>query len=129
MPVTQICWIVPSLAFLAWGCAAIPDNASYLYGDRYNRVNIHTFPTRVTAVDGRSTMLRENPVPVEPGEHVITLVTRPAAGFRVSESRQLKMTVEPCKRYYIVAERDNRLLQDWRPVIDYVMDSAGAGCP
>ena len=128
MRATFVRWIVPPLAFVAAGCVTLPDNVSYLYGDRYFRARLNTFPTRVTEVDGRSTIRNQNPVPVEPGEHVITLWTAPAAGFRLAETRQLKMIVEPCKRYYIIAERENRLLQDWEPVIDYVADSSGGTC-
>ena len=102
------------------GCATVPDNASYLYGDRYNRARLHTYPTRVTHVDGRSTMFNENPVPIEPGMHVITLQAAPVPGFRQPEARELKLMVEPCKRYYLVAERDYGLEKDWRPVVDYV---------
>ena len=110
------------------GCAAIPENASYLYGERYFRANIHTFAPVITAVDGRSTMPHSVPVPVEPGQHVIQLVTAPAAGFRIPETRELQLNVEPCKRYYIVAERDNRLQQNWRPVIEHVDDAGGKNC-
>ena len=120
--------IITLLAALLAGCASIPENASYLYGDRYYRANIHTFPTLISAVDGRSTMPHSVPVPVDPGEHVITLDTAPTAGFRIGEPRELRLKVEPCKRYYIVAERDNRLLQNWRPVIEHVEDSGGKNC-
>lgn len=124
----RIRWIVLTLALLAAGCVALPENASYLYGDRYHLAKLNTYPTRVTAVDGRSPILNQNPVPVEPGEHVITLVTPPAAGFRLPETREIRMMVEPCKYYYIIAERDNRLQQKWRPAIDYVGDRGGKGC-
>jgi len=73
-------------------------------------------------------MIGESPVRVEPGEHVISLVTAPAAGFRVAEHREIRLVVEPCKRYYIVAERENALLQAWKPVLDYVEDTGGKGC-
>ena len=112
---------------LASGCATVPDNASYLYGDRYNRAKLHTYPTRVTHVDGRSTMFNENPVPVEPGMHVITLAAAPVRGFTQPESREIKLRVEPCKRYYLVAERDYPLQRSWRPVVDYVLDDR-PGC-
>jgi hypothetical protein len=121
-------WIVLPLALIAAGCVALPDNASYLYGERYYLAKRNTYPTRVTAVDGWSTMPYQNPVRVEPGERLITLATPPAAGFRVSESREIQFTVEPCKYYYFVAERDNRLQQEWRPVIDYMEDRGGKGC-
>ena len=110
------------------GCISLADNSSYLHGDRYHVATLNTFATQVIAVDGRSTLLNQNPVPVEPGEHVITLVTRPAAGFRVPVPRELKLNVAPCKNYYFVAERDNRLLQAWRPVLDHAADRRGAGC-
>lgn len=116
------------LAVALAGCASIPENASYLYGERYYRANIHTFPTVITAIDGRSTMPNSVPVPIDPGQHVIQLGTAPAAGFRVAEMRELRLDVEPCKRYYIVAERGNRLQQDWRPVIEHVEDSGGKNC-
>ena len=110
------------------GCATYPENVSHLYGERYYRANSRTFPTVITAIDGQSTMVRAKPVPVEPGQHVIQLHTAPAAGFTLPETRELSLNVEPCKRYYIVAERENRLLQDWRPVIDYVENAGGRYC-
>ena len=110
------------------GCAAYPENASYLYGERYHVAKINTYPTRITQIDGRSTLNRQNPIPVEPGRHLLTLVTAPAAGFGVPEYRDFELEIEACRRYYIVAERDNRLLQNWRPVIDYVTRLGGPGC-
>ena len=110
------------------GCAVYSDNVSYLHGERYYVATMNTFPTRIAYVDGRATLLRQNPVPVEPGKHVITLVTAPVAGFSIPEYRDLDLEVEPCKRYYIVAERDNRLLQDWRPVIESINPLGGTNC-
>ena len=115
------------VATLLAGCATVPGNASYLYGDRYHRAKLHTYPTRVTHIDGRSTMFNENPVPIEPGIHVVTLEAAPVRGFQQPESREIRLQVEPCKRYYLVAERDYALQRDWRPVVDYVM-SDRAGC-
>lgn len=125
----SILWVLPPFFLFAAGCATTySDQVSYLYGNRIFRANIHTFPAVITAVDGRSTMLGESPVRVEPGEHVISLVTAPAAGFRVAEHREIRLMVEPCKRYYIVAERENRLLQAWKPTLDYVENTGGKGC-
>jgi len=120
--------IMALLAAALAGCVSFPENVSYLYGERFYRANIHTFATVITAVDCHSTMLHLVPVPIEPGEHVIQLVTAPAAGFRIPEVRELNLDVEPCKRYYIVAERDNRLQQNWRPVIEHVEDAGGRNC-
>lgn len=120
--------ITALLAAALAGCATYPENVSQLYGERYYRANTRTFPTSITAIDGQSTMLHSRPVPIVPGQHVIRLVTAPAAGFALPEERELNLNVEPCKRYYIVAERDNRLLQDWRPVVDYVENTRGGHC-
>lgn len=109
-------------------CATYPESVSQLYGERYYRANTRTFATVITAIDGQSTMLHSRPVPIEPGQHVIRLVTAPAAGFALPQERELNLNVEPCKRYYIVAERDNRLLQDWRPMVDYVENAGGSHC-
>jgi len=118
------------LALVSGACSTTySEQVSFLDGDRFYRANIHTSPTRIAAVDGKDTFIRENPVRVEPGEHLIRVVTAPTAGFSAVEPRELKLVVEPCKRYYIVAERDNRLLQDWRPVVEYVGPSGGKGCP
>jgi hypothetical protein len=110
------------------GCAVYPENASFLYGERYHVARLNTFPTRITEVDGRSTLTTQNPVQIEPGRHLLTLTTAPAAGFGAPEYRNLDLEVEPCKRYYLVAERDNRLLQDWRPIIDHIRPVSGPGC-
>lgn len=126
--------IMALLAAALAGCASYSENVSFLYGERYYRANAHTFPTTITAVDGQSTMLRQSTmqryvaVPIEPGQHLVQLVTAPAAGFAIPEMRELNLNVEPCKRYYIVAERENRLLQNWRPVVEYVDDAGGRNC-
>jgi hypothetical protein len=120
--------ITALLAVAVAGCTTIPKNASYLYGERYYRANIHTYATVITAIDGRSTMPHAVPVPVEPGPHVIELATAPTAGFRTADTRVVNLNVEPCKRYYIVAERGNRLQQNWRPVIEYVEAAGGKDC-
>lgn len=125
MPVST-CWLLLSL--FGAGCASISPSTSYLYGERYHLAKTNTFATTITAVDGHSTLPRSVPVLLDPGRHVITLTTAPVAGFRVSEARELDLLVEPCTRYYIVAERDNRLQQNWRPVIEHTESAGGEAC-
>ena len=120
--------IAALLAAALAGCSSYPENAGYLHGERIYRTNIHTYATVITAIDGQATMSRLVPVPVEPGERVIQLIAAPAAGFRFAEARELRLKVEPCKRYFVVAERDNSLQQNWRPVIDHVEDAGGRNC-
>lgn len=120
--------ITALLALALAGCSTYPENASYLYGERLHRSNMRTYATVVTAIDGRETLSRLVPVPVEPGERVIQLIAAPVAGFRFAETRELRLKVEPCKRYFIVAERDHSLQHDWRPVIEHVEDAGGKHC-
>jgi hypothetical protein len=117
-----------SAALLVSGCATIPDNASFLHGERFFRADIHTYPTVITHVDGQTVMLRTDPVMVTPGPHLIQLVAAPTAGFRFARVRELQIQVEPCRRYYIVARRENRLQQDWDPAIDQVETVGGSNC-
>ena len=121
-------WILFSALLSISGCATYPGDVSYFYGERYHRTKLRTYPTVITAIDGRSTLINSSPVPVESGPHVLRLATAPVAGFRFPQERDLKMVVEPCTRYFIVAERDNSLAQDWRPVIDHAERASGGDC-
>ncbi|WP_137936903.1 hypothetical protein [Chitinivorax sp. B] len=111
---------VISASLLASGCATYSNQVSFIHGERYHRAAMHTYLTHLVSIDGEAAMLNQNPVPIEPGHHVLKLVTAPAAGFRVPETRLLKLKVEPCKRYYIVARKTSSLAQDWTPQIDEV---------
>lgn len=115
-------------AALLGGCASYPAGTSLVDGNRYHLANMHTYATRVTKVDGVDTLVNQNPVPIEPGQHVLTLETRPVSGFRIPVERTLALEVAPCQRYYIVAERDNRLAQDWTPRVEYQEFAPGFGC-
>src|SRR3954454_19737272 len=88
--------LLPLMCLLLGACSSTYSNqVSFLDGDRFYRTNIHTSPTRVAEVDGKNTFTRENPVRVEPGEHVIKLVTAPTAGFSSMDAREMKLMVEP----------------------------------
>ena len=119
---------VSLLVLLGAACATYPENVSYLYGERFHRANFHTFATVITAVDGQTTMPHAEPIRIESGRHVIQLATAPTAGFRVAGTRELVLNVIPCRRYYIVAERGNRLQQDWHPIIDHIEVAGGDSC-
>jgi len=117
------------------GCQTWSPPYSEISGSRYTRANLDRFPTFINAVDGR------NPGPrlgygrdasyyrVDPGAHVIALqAVNPTPNWVSGINRQeATLTIEPCKRYYINAQFDNRLLADWKPVVDYVEPIAGCG--
>ena len=52
----------------------------------------------------------------------------PQDGFRGTE-KTLRLTIEPCKRYYINAQFATPIGPTWTPVVDYVEDIAGCTRP
>jgi len=111
------------------GCQTWGPTWSEVTGNRYHRTELNRMPTVIEQVDGRSSSpagLGE-PNRVEPGKRVLTLSTIPpsrasAGGWRIKE---YVLDAEPCKRYYVNAQFDERLSSDWTVVIDQVERIAG----
>ncbi|HEY1328001.1 MAG TPA: hypothetical protein VGI14_13750 [Casimicrobiaceae bacterium] len=132
-----------------WGAAALAVAAltscqtwspgwSEVSGARYTVTDYNRFGTQVNLIDSR------NPGPqygygrgavgysyykIDPGEHTIELSalnTRPNWVSGINREN-LRINLEPCKRYYLNAQFDNALLADWKPVVDYVEPIAGCG--
>ena len=109
-------------AALLAGCASEPF--SYLESRRYFYTDVTSYNAQVISVDGKGYL--QQPVRIEPGPHTIVLQAPPAAGLRPeSVQRALELNVEPCKRYYFAAVRNNPLQQEWEPKVDYVEPIAG----
>ena len=110
------------LVALAAGCSTAP--LSYI-NDRqvYYRAVLNRYPVALTAVDGSSTAFR--PVPIAPGPHLLTLDALPVAGFSVPVQKTYPMTIAPCTRYYIAAQRKSPLIQDWELVVEETWPVAG----
>ena len=103
-------------------CTAAP--LSYLYDRQvYYKAVLNRYPLRVVAVDGSYQTF--NPVPIAPGEHLLTLDAIPVAGFSQPTQKQYPMTVAPCTRYYIAAQRTSPLVQDWDLVVEETWPVAG----
>jgi len=100
------------------GCATYGPTWSEISGDRYTRTTINRAPALIEKVDGYSAY-PSYPIKLDPGSHEIVLqgASRWPGGAPL---RTMTLNLEPCKRYYLVAERDHRLEKDWRPVVDYV---------
>ena len=116
------------------GCQSWGPSWSEISGSRYNLTDFNRFGTVVNLVD------RSNPGPragyrgysyykVEPGRHDIELSAINTTPNWVSgiNRETLAIDIEPCKRYYLNAQFDNRLLAGWKPVVDYVEPIAGCG--
>jgi hypothetical protein len=104
------------LATVVSGCAS-NYHYSQLYGTRYFKTNIDTYPVMVNEVDGKSTMSGV-PVLVDPGMRTI-VVQGPPTFVNLQETRSITLDVKPCTRYYLVAVKPNKLDNDFSVRIDY----------
>ncbi len=117
-------------------CQTWAPTWSEVAGQQYNRAILNRFPTAIDNVDGG------NPGPayggayyryykVTPGTHRVELsALNPTPNWVPGINLQTTtIEFEPCRRYYVNAQFDNRLLTDWQPVIDYVEPIAGCRLP
>ena len=104
------------------GCSTAP--LSFINDQQvFHRQVINRFPVRLLAVDGSYPAFR--PVPIAPGTHSLLLAASPVFGFRVPPEKVYPMTIAPCTRYYIAAQRTSPLLQDWELVVEETYPVAG----
>jgi hypothetical protein len=104
------------------GCGTAP--LSFL-NDRqvYYKAVLHRYPVFVEAVDGVSTAFR--PVPIGPGEHRVRFGAPAVAGFSQPVEKTFTMTIQPCTRYYVAAQRPSAFSQDWDLVVEQTWPVAG----
>jgi hypothetical protein len=95
---------------------------SEITGERLDRTSAHRFPGIIKSVDGRHYTDRR--VKVEPGERVVVVQSPPRKGFQGTD-KELRLTIEPCKRYYINAQFASGVGQDWEPVVERTEPIAG----
>lgn len=115
---------VAMIAMVTASCANTMPGRSELYGERWNRTNIDTYPVQIQSVDGSSSTTV--PQYVAPGQHRLLLQTVPGgAGF--SDTVTFMLEVKPCMRYYIVAVKANPLDANFIPRVDHEM-SLGSAC-
>lgn len=117
-------WRAPALlaAVALAGCSSAP--LSFINdGSVYHRQVLNRFPVRVVAVDGRYTAFQ--PVPISPGPHALLIAAAPVAGFHMPREKTYALTIAPCTRYYIAAQRKSPLLQDWNLVVEETYPVAG----
>jgi hypothetical protein len=102
------------------GCQTWGPTWSELTGQRYNVTILNRRPAIIDRVDDRGSFPNPNLIKIEPGEHRL-VVQGPAPGWAGGPPLHVMMlNAEPCKRYYINAQFDNTIAQQWTPVIDYV---------
>ena len=138
MNLRTLLWAGPLAALAAAaglaGCQSWGPTWSEVSGTRYNLTDFNRFATAINLVDSN------NPGPragyagysyykIEPGKHTIELSALNGTPNWVPgiNRENLVIDIEPCKRYYLNAQFENRLLAPWRPVVDYVEPIAGCG--
>ena len=116
--------LAASLAVMLAGCATYGPTWSEISGDRYNRTILNRRPAVIEKVDGYSSYAHY-PIKVDPGAHDIEL-QGPAPGWPGGAPlHTIRLTLEPCKRYYLNAQFDNPVKPTWEPVVDYVEPISG----
>ncbi|MEO8935434.1 MAG: hypothetical protein ABI277_12135 [Burkholderiaceae bacterium] len=104
------------------GCTTAP--LSFINDQQvYHKTVLNRYPLVVTAVDGASTAFR--PVPIAPGPHLLTMDAAPVAGFSQPVQKVYPMTIAPCTRYYVAAQRTSPLVQDWNLVVEETWPVSG----
>ncbi|HTN48737.1 MAG TPA: hypothetical protein VMK32_04830 [Burkholderiaceae bacterium] len=113
--------VLTALGLLA-ACASTPFSSSYLVGQRYFKTPIDTQPVIILGVDDWDTTLHR--VLVEPGQRTVRVQAPPVPGAP-QQTAALKLDVQPCFTYYIVAVRANPITADFTPKVDYAEPLAG----
>ena len=108
-------------------CASTSYHYSQLYGSRYYRTTIDTYPVTIVRVDGKGTLQR--PVLVDPGVRTLVVQGPPGGAAGIGEEREISLDVRPCTRYYLVAVRANKLSPDFTVRVDHEEPVGGCTPP
>ena len=106
-----------SLGAALAGCAGLPPGYGQVYGQRYFKAPIDTYAVQIVRVDDHDTT--DSPVFVDPGLRKITVQGPGDSVHRFGELRSIDLQVAPCTRYYLVAQKANRLLSDFTIKVDH----------
>ena len=99
------------------GCATTGYHYSELFGYRWFRAPIHTYPVTIVRVDGEDTTFR--PALVYPGLRQVTVQGPPGGSGGIGLQRTIALDVLPCTRYYLVAVKANLLASDFSVDVEY----------
>ncbi|HEY6895028.1 MAG TPA: hypothetical protein VI258_12720 [Rhodanobacteraceae bacterium] len=116
---------IAAIGLRAAACQAWGPTWSEVSGDRYTRVDPNRRPAILLRVGGESVAFTQ-PFKVTPGTYRVEVQAPPHERFSGS-AKAFTLQIEPCRRYYINAEFDNRIGPEWTPVIDHVESIAGCG--
>jgi len=109
------------------GCQTWGPTWSELSGDRYTAVAVDRRPAILISV-GSESIGSVVPYRVAPGQYDVVVESPRHNQFRGSE-KTIRLTIEPCRRYYINAQFEDPVRPDWTPVVDYVDTIPGCTVP
>lgn len=119
---SRLCLVAAALVLA--GCAT-QQPFSYINGNKWHRAEMNSFSVIVLDVDGKSQL--KNPVMVDPGLRVIRVQGPPGTRLGRGEDRTFTLDVKPCMHYYLKAVKQNPLLDDFEPMVDYEASIVGCG--
>ena len=108
-------------------CASADYHFSQLYGNRYFRTPIDTYPVSIVRVDGKDNTFK--PALVDPGMRQVTVQGPPGGVGGVGQEKTLALEVAPCTRYYLVAVKQNKLSSDFAVRVDFQEPVSGCTPP
>jgi hypothetical protein len=110
------------VALVATGCQTWGPTWSEVTGVRYNRAIADRWPARIVAVGSDSVFTV--PYKVVPGTYTLAVESPRHSGF-AGTIQEMKLNIEPCKRYYINAQFQDPVRPEWTPVVDEVEPIVG----
>lgn len=114
------------LAMLLVSCATFGPTWSEISGDLFHKTILNRRPAVIEKVDGYSSYAHY-PIKVEPGAHEIELQGPAPRWPGGAPLHTIRLTLEPCRRYYLNAQFEDPVKPVWTPVVDYVEPIAGCG--
>jgi hypothetical protein len=117
-------WLLAAIPALLSGCASMQTPYSEVTGERYHLAIADRRAVNIVTVGSTSGWANNQPVQVDPGTYRVVVESRNHAGFRGSQS-ELRLVVEPCKRYYVNAQFRGQVGASYEPVVDEVEPIAG----
>ena len=125
MRILRISFAVASVPVLLSGCATMNAPWSEVVGTRYHVAIADRRPVNIVTIGDQGGWANNQPMLVDPGTYRVVVESRPHAGYRGGRQRELQLTLEPCKRYYLNAQFDSQVSADYTPVVDEVENIGG----
>ena len=125
-PLTSLSAGVLGVCLLS-ACASADYHFSQLYGNRYFKTPLDTYPVSIVRVDGKDNVFK--PALVDPGLRQVSVQGPPGGAGGIGEVKTLALDVAPCTRYYLVAVKQNRLNADFSVRVDHQEPVSGCSPP